>query len=412
MMIPRSAARSLSLFKRPRVSHQIATKAHLIEGGALKHYNPELYYPVHTNELFHQRYRTCVKLGYGGYSTVWLCLDETDNSYRALKVGTRRNSKSMTKEAQVLEYLASRNSVHDGRPWLREACDTFQIDVPDGSHTCLVYEALGISLLERIDLQPGKKLELPLVKVATYCLLLGIDYLHSSGVIHTDIKLDNIQEALPEENTEVLTRLVEAERSQSSPQKIEADRATIYTSRSLDYKSGVVYPILTDLARRLLRSTLASPSRTGALACMVAVFGSAEYTHTIQAIPYRAPEVILRMKWNEKVDIWNLGVIVWELLCGEHLFGRYNELDALASMIKYLGPPPAEFLKRSNAHLQYFDEQGNWKGTPLEHTSLKDRLEGGGDIDMFVDFVQPMLSWEPEKRPSAAALLKHPWLQS
>jgi serine/threonine-protein kinase SRPK3 len=91
----------------------------------------------------------------------------------------------MTKEVQVLEYLASRNSAHDGRSWLREACDTFQIDVPDGSHTCLVYEPLGISLLERIDFQPGKRLEMPLVKVATYCLLLGIDYLHSSGVIHT-----------------------------------------------------------------------------------------------------------------------------------------------------------------------------------------------------------------------------------
>ncbi|OBT58434.1 CMGC/SRPK protein kinase [Pseudogymnoascus sp. 24MN13] len=388
MMIPRSAARSLSLFKRPRVSHHIAAKAHLIEEGMLKHYNQELYYPVHTSELFHQRYRTCVKLGYGGYSTVWLCLDETDKSYKALKVGTHRNTKSMTKEVQVLEYLASRNSVHDGRSWLREACDTFQIDIPDGSHTCLVYEPLGISLLERINLQPGKRLELPLVKVATYCLLSGIDYLHSSGVVHTDIKLDNIQEALPDEDVEVLTRLVEAERKQPGPQKAVTNGTTIYTSRSLDYKSGVVYPILTDLG--------------------MAVFGSVEYTHTIQAIPYRAPEVILGMKWNESVDIWNLGIIVWELLCGEHLFGRDNELDALASMIKYLGPPPAEFLKRGDKHLQYFDEQGNWKGTPLEPTSLKDRLEGGGDIDMFVDFVQAMLSWEPEKRLSAAALLKHP----
>lgn len=108
--------------------------------------------------------------------------------------------------------------------------------------------------------------------------------------MNLDIKLDNIQEALPDEDTEVLNRLVEAERRQPSPQKIVTDRATIYTSRRLDYESGVVYPILTDLG--------------------MAVFGSAEYTHTIQAIPYRAPEVILGMKWNESVDIWNLGIIV------------------------------------------------------------------------------------------------------
>ncbi|KFY84363.1 hypothetical protein V500_09378 [Pseudogymnoascus sp. VKM F-4518 (FW-2643)] len=236
MIISRSAACSLGLFKGPNVSHRITTKAHSIEEGTLKHYNPELYYPVHINELFHHRYRTCVKLGYGGYSTVWLSRDET-----ALKVGTRRKSQSMAKELHVLEYLAIRNSVHDGKSWVRQACDTFRIDVPGGAYTCLI----------------------------------------------------------------------------------------------------------------------------------------------------------------------------WELLCGEHLFGRDNERDALALMIKYLGPPPVEFLKRSDVYLQYLTSKvRNWRGAPLEPTRLKDRLEGGGDIDMFVDFVQPMLSWELEKRPSAAALLAHPWLQS
>lgn len=108
-----------------------------------------------------------------------------DCSYKALKVGTCKKGLSMTKEAQVLDYLKSRDSVHDGRSWVRNACDIFQIDVPGGSHTCLVYEPLGISLSERIDLQPTKRLELPIVKLVTYCLLLGIDYLHTSGVIHT-----------------------------------------------------------------------------------------------------------------------------------------------------------------------------------------------------------------------------------
>lgn len=120
--------------------------------------------------------------------------------------------------------------------------------------------------------------------------MAGCMQLTNAEFVNLDIKLDNIQEALPDEDTEVLTRLVEAERRQPSPQKIITHGTTINTSRSLDYESGVVYPILTDLG--------------------MAVFGSAEYTHTIQAIPYRAPEVILRMKWNESVDIWNLGVIV------------------------------------------------------------------------------------------------------
>lgn len=320
-----------------------------------------------------------------------------DCSYKALKVGTCKKGRSMTKEAQVLDYLKSRDSVHDGRSWVRNACDIFQIDVPGGSHTCLVYEPLGISLSERIDLQPTKRLELPIVKLVTYCLLLGIDYLHTSGVIHTgkyslhwwrvrftngrylnlDIKLDNIQEALPDDGTEILTRLVDAEKKEPGPQKIVNDRVTIYTSRSMDYKEEVVYPILADMG--------------------MAVFGETEYSHIIQPIPYRAPEVILGMKWKESVDIWNFGVLVsiythltdrnwwyqvWELLCGEHLFGKDNEHDTLAKMIRYLGSPPVEFLKRSDVHLQYFDEQGQRPLSPLRLPIRKSRTnidQGAGE---------------------------------
>jgi serine/threonine-protein kinase SRPK3 len=40
------------------------------------YYDPSLYYPVHLKQTFHERYTTAVKLGFGGYSTVWLCHDE------------------------------------------------------------------------------------------------------------------------------------------------------------------------------------------------------------------------------------------------------------------------------------------------------------------------------------------------
>jgi len=40
------------------------------------------------------------------------------------------------------------------------------------------------------------------------------------------------------------------------------------------------------------------------------VFGQEQHKGIIQAIPYRAPEVILRMPWDYSVDIWNLGVLV------------------------------------------------------------------------------------------------------
>jgi hypothetical protein len=39
----------------------------------LKWYTPENFYPVRIWEVFDKRYQVVGKLGYGAYSTVWLC---------------------------------------------------------------------------------------------------------------------------------------------------------------------------------------------------------------------------------------------------------------------------------------------------------------------------------------------------
>jgi serine/threonine protein kinase len=48
------------------------------------------------------------------------------------------------------------------------------------------------------------------------------------------------------------------------------------------------------------------------------------YTY-VQSRFYRAPEVILRIPYNTKVDMWSLGCIVAELFTGEPLFPGKNE---------------------------------------------------------------------------------------
>ncbi|RFU31200.1 Acting on ester bonds/RNA-directed DNA polymerase/Ribonuclease H, partial [Scytalidium lignicola] len=51
----------------------------------------------------------------------------------------------------------------------------------------------------------------------------------------------------------------------------------------------------------------------------MARFNQEEYEGLIQPIPYRAPEVILSMKWTYSVDIWNVGVLVCY-----HFSAEYN----------------------------------------------------------------------------------------
>ena len=113
--------------------------------------------------------------------------------------------------------------------------------------------------------------------------------------VASDIKLNNIQCTLPDDGDVILRNLIEAEHQHPTPRKIVNDGLTIYASRALAYGNVLGYPILCDLG--------------------MSVFGQEQYSDVIQPIPYRAPEVILRMKWKASVDIWNLGVLVcafWE----------------------------------------------------------------------------------------------------
>ncbi|KAK9369158.1 hypothetical protein V1509DRAFT_621319 [Lipomyces kononenkoae] len=46
-----------------------------MEEKRLPFYKAEHLYPVHVGELLHSKYKVFGKLGYGSYSTVWLCHD-------------------------------------------------------------------------------------------------------------------------------------------------------------------------------------------------------------------------------------------------------------------------------------------------------------------------------------------------
>lgn len=47
----------------------------LIEEETIPFYKQEQFYPFHIGELLNSRYKILGKLGYGAYSTTWLCRD-------------------------------------------------------------------------------------------------------------------------------------------------------------------------------------------------------------------------------------------------------------------------------------------------------------------------------------------------
>jgi len=64
---------------------------------------------------------------------------------------------------------------------------------PNGNHYIMVFEILGVNLLEVIKRYDYKGVPLHLVRIMAKQCLMGLDYLHwVCNLIHTDLKPENV----------------------------------------------------------------------------------------------------------------------------------------------------------------------------------------------------------------------------
>ncbi|KAI9102235.1 hypothetical protein K1719_023745 [Acacia pycnantha] len=138
----------------------------------------------------------------------------------------------------------------------------------------------------------------------------------------------------------------------------------------------------------------------------------------VQSRSYRAPEVMIGLQYDEKIDIWSLGCILAELCSGEVLFPNEAVAIILARMIGMLGPIDLEMLVKGQETHKYFTKEYdiyhvNEETNQLEYIipeewSLEQYLQVSDT--MFIDFVRFLLNTNPRRRPTARQALKHPWL--
>lgn len=138
----------------------------------------------------------------------------------------------------------------------------------------------------------------------------------------------------------------------------------------------------------------------------------------VQSRSYRAPEVMLGLPYDQKIDLWSVGCILAELCSGEVLFPNEPVVMLLARMIGMLGPIDMDMLKNGQETHKYFTKEYNLyyidKDTnkmeyivPKE-TSLEHHLQISDSC--FIDFLKHMLEINPNRRPTAREALQHPWL--
>ncbi|ETN45530.1 uncharacterized protein HMPREF1541_09362 [Cyphellophora europaea CBS 101466] len=380
-------------------------------------YNALTFYPAKLDEILDNRYKLLAKLGHGMTATVWLAKDlqatpSSSRKYVTIKINVNTLSTEHFKSRrQISERLATADPTHPGYNHVRFSLDSFRIKGPrhgldrSPEHLCIVYDVLREPIDECMRRWPNARFSGAKLRLLLPSLLLGLDYMHTSGVVHTDLKADNIMMGLG--NPEVLENFVQDLIKNPQARKMP------------DSHGRIIYKERSDFGVAPTDEVIKSAKITD---IGLAEWGDQENNKPIQSNAFTAPEVILTAGWSYPTDIWNLGVMLWDIVGEDGLFdviatgpGKYHSDQHLGAMVALLGPPPKELLERGSTSATYFNEKGELRKTKLINARCTwdaqiKKFMKGEERELFIDFAKKMICWLPEERWTAKQLLDHPFL--
>ncbi|KAI3823281.1 hypothetical protein L1987_04715 [Smallanthus sonchifolius] len=207
------------------------------------------------------------------------------------------------------------------------------------------------------------------------------------------------------------------EHAKSSNIKVESNNS----SEARDSRHG------SQPRRRGSRSTRRKLLEEVDVKCKLVDFGNAcwtykQFTSDIQTRQYRCPEVLLGSKYSTSADLWSFACICFELATGDVLFDPHSsenydrDEDHLALMMELLGMMPRKIALGGRYSREFFNRHGDLRHIrrlrfwPLNKVLMEKYEFSEQDAKELADFLVPILDFVPEKRPTAAKLLNHPWI--
>lgn len=104
-------------------------------------------------------------------------------------------------EIKIYERLAIGADDRPGQPHVITLKGNFSIKGPNGTHQCHIYETMGLSIanlmFDRVSKESfgegkGKRFTLRAARTIIYQALLGLEFIHTNGLIHGDFYPGNL----------------------------------------------------------------------------------------------------------------------------------------------------------------------------------------------------------------------------
>ncbi|KAJ5690803.1 hypothetical protein N7462_005195 [Penicillium macrosclerotiorum] len=300
------------------------------------------YHPVHLDDTFHQRYQVVGKWAFGQFSTVWLAKDTRLQRYVTLKI-LKADVSSCSQELCILLHLSKTNTNSPGRNNVLQLLDYFEHRGPNGLHLCLVFPFMN---------SDGQAMTVPERPRDSY---------YPANILFT-VNSESSSKILTEPELTYVQWLPGIEDDNSAP------RYLVTSQRPRGMLDDVAFSALIDIA---------SP---------------------VTPVALRAPELLLQYPWNQKVDIWALGCLIFQLTTNEALFP-----------LECFGCTKDEVNGILRSLMNDFFDGGISRFTM--HIRGKIPADFGQDeSENLVDFLWAMLQECAEARKSAAELLNHPFI--
>lgn len=316
--------------------------------------------------IINDKYRIVKKLGKGYFGRVVEVIDMETEKTMALKISRNKSKckKAAKTEIMTLRYISRRD------PNNMSLCTKMTNCFVYNGHYCMTFELLGCDIYHFLKKNAFFPFPLNDVRHIAYQLCYSVNFLHRRGIIHTDLKPDNI---------------------------LFVDSS--YTKEYNAEKSRNI---------RLINRT---DIRLIDFGC--AVGDEMPHSFTICNRYYRAPEVLLKLNWSHPADVWSIACILYELYTGNILFNTEEDnSEHFGIMEKVLGAIP-HTMSSDSKFFTNGKSNFDWTERPLEvncHQPIDNSMKSGSDDDLqLFDLMKQMLAYEPSKRITLIEALKHPF---